>query len=82
NASTLSINQKNAGTFFHFNPFYALASTPSVSIIGGMGDTSKASTHPPGAPTFWMCTPTHRASTHLVHFLLHNLGLKKPESAI
>ncbi|WP_457602436.1 hypothetical protein, partial [Nitratifractor sp.] len=48
-----------------FNPNYALASTPSVSIIGGMGDTSKASTHPPGAPTFWLCTPTHRASTHL-----------------
>ncbi|WP_457602664.1 hypothetical protein, partial [Nitratifractor sp.] len=41
-------------------PNYALASTPSVSIIGGMGDTSKASTHPPGAPTFWLCTPSHR----------------------
>ncbi|WP_456456152.1 hypothetical protein, partial [Nitratifractor sp.] len=36
------------------NPNYALASTPSVSIIGGMGDTSKASTHPPGVPTFWL----------------------------
>ncbi|WP_456457317.1 MBL fold metallo-hydrolase [Nitratifractor sp.] len=47
------------------NQNYALASTPSVSIIGGMGDTSKASTHPPGAPTFWLCTPSHRASTHL-----------------
>jgi len=38
-----------------FNPKFALASTPSASIIGGMGDSSKA-------------------STHLTHFLLQNLG--------
>ncbi|WP_456457652.1 hypothetical protein, partial [Nitratifractor sp.] len=37
---------------------------------------------PPGAPTFWLCTPSHRASTHLAHFLLHNLGLKSAASAL
>ncbi|WP_456432269.1 hypothetical protein, partial [Nitratifractor sp.] len=58
-----------------FNPKIALASTPSASIIGGMGDTSKASTYSMSAPTFWLCTLTHRASTHLTHFLLQNLGL-------
>ncbi|WP_456457285.1 hypothetical protein [Nitratifractor sp.] len=36
----------------NFIPFYALASTPSASIIGGMDDRSECSTHLTGAPTF------------------------------
>ena len=34
------------------NPKFALANASSVSIIGGMGDRSECSTHPPGAPAF------------------------------
>ncbi|WP_456457602.1 aminoacyl-tRNA hydrolase [Nitratifractor sp.] len=56
------------------NPKFALAHASSASIIGGMGDRSECSTHPPGAPALLYDTPTHRASTHLKHFLLQNLG--------
>jgi len=48
------------------NPNYAVDFTPFVLIIGDMGDPSKASTHPTGAPTFWPNTPANRASAHLV----------------
>ncbi|WP_456458059.1 hypothetical protein [Nitratifractor sp.] len=57
-----------------FNPKFALSNTPSASIIGGMGDSSKASTHLPGAPTFRPNTSAYQASTHLTHFLPQNLG--------
>jgi len=59
---------------YQFNPKFAIASTPSTSTIGGMGDRSECSTHLTGAPALLSDTPAHRASTHLVHFLLQNLG--------
>ncbi len=62
------------GSFFTFNPKYALDITPSAPIIGDMGDPSKASTNPKGAPTFWPDTPANRASAHLAQTLLQNLG--------
>ena len=42
---------------YHLNPKFALANTSSVSVISSRGHRIKASTHPPGAPTFFFNTP-------------------------
>jgi len=44
--------------FPYFNPKFALVSTSSASIIGGMGDRSECSTHLTGAPALLSNTPT------------------------
>jgi len=41
-----SLSKSRSALFGDLNPFYALASTSSASIIGGMGDRSECSTHP------------------------------------